>query len=102
MVQYNLKDVRILVKEIAFYYDDPDLKCWFDTLNNIKEEFSEIKEIILELLGPYVFSFTREFSKKIGLTDLIFNTPIKMMPLYIESKNSWEQIVARWRLSIEK
>ena len=104
MIKYTFKDVQALAKEVAHYYNDSDVDCWLDTVNKIREkEFSEIKEIILEFLGPYVFTFTREFSKKIGLTDLIFETSVKLMPLYIEStERPWEMVVARWRLTIQK
>lgn len=103
MIKYTFKDVQALADEIALYFHDKDTQSWHETVDKIKEEYSEIKEIILEFLGPYVFAFNREFSKKIGLTDLIFNTPIEKMPLYIGSEDEpWDMIVARWRLSIQK
>jgi hypothetical protein len=102
MVKYTFKDVKTLTLEVAHYFNDKDIETWLEIVKKIKEEFSDIKEIILEFLGPSVFSFTREYSKKIGLTDLIFETPVKMMPAYIESENAWEVVVARWRLSIQK
>jgi hypothetical protein len=102
MIKYTFKDAQALALEVAHYYNDKDIETWLEIVRKIKKEFSDIKEIILEFLGPSVFAFTREYSKKIGLTDLIFETPVKMMPVYIESENAWEVVVARWRLSIQK
>jgi len=102
MVKYTFDDVKVLTREIAHYFRDKDTKVWLDVAYSVKEEFSEVKEMILELIGPYTFTFTRKFSKKIGLTDLIFNTSVRMMPVYIESKNDWEKVVARWRMTIQK
>jgi len=109
MVKYTFKDVKALAAEVAHYLKDSDLKCWTDTVDGLKDEFSEIKdefyrakEMILEFIGPCVFTFSRERSKDIGLTSLIFYTPVNMMPLYIESALPWEKVVARWRLSILK
>lgn len=103
MVKYTFKDVRALASELSHYFKDPDVGMWLEVAEGVKKEFSDTKEMILELLGPYVFTFTREYSKKIGLTDLIFNTPVKLMPLYIGSEDRpWEMVVARWRLTIQK
>jgi len=102
MVIYTFKDIQALATEIALYFNDKDIETWQGIIKEIRKEFSDIKEIILELLGPSVFSFTREYCKKIGLTDLIFETPVKMMPAYIESENPWETVIARWRLAIQK
>ena len=111
MIKYTSEDVKALAVELTHFFtvagpqENPDnnVKFWLEVVDEIKKEYSEIKEVILELLGPSVFSFTREFSKHIGLTDLIFNTPVKLMPLYIGSNDRpWEMVVARWRLTIQK
>lgn len=103
MIKYTMKDVKALAIEIAVFCNDhKNLEVWIKVVDNIKKEFTETKEIILELLGPSFFAFSRETCEKIGLTDMIFETPVKMMPLYIESQNDWETIVARWRLTIDK
>jgi hypothetical protein len=103
MINYTLEDAKALAVEVANYYKDNEISTWLDIIDTGMKEFAnDIKEVILDLLGPYTFSFTREFSKKIGLTDLVFETPVKMMPVYIESENPWETVVARWRLSIQK
>ena len=105
MNTFTMKDVKALATEIAIFFNsnnDKDVAVWLEIVRNIRKEYPEIKEIILELLGPYVFSFPREACKKIGLTDLIFETSLEEMPLYLESENKWELIVARWRLAIDK
>ena len=102
MVKYRFKDAQALALEVAHYFYDKDIETWLGIVRKIKKEFPDIKETILEFLGPSVFSFSREYSKKIGLIDLVFETPVKMMPAYIESDNPWEMVVARWRLSIQK
>ena len=102
MIKYTYDDVKDLAREVTLCLHDKDENRWIKIVESIKEEFSDVKEMILEFLGPSLYAFTREHSKKIGLTDLIFKTPLKMMPLYVGSKHEWEVIVARWRLGLQK
>lgn len=105
MINYTFKDVKALAVEIANFFqakNKKDFKFWFEIVDEIKKEFASPKEVILELLGPSVFSFTREISKKIGLTDLIFYTPADVVPLYLGTEKDWEKIVVKWRLNIQK
>lgn len=104
MIQYTENDVRALAEEINLVvHGGSNASLWHETIEDIKIDFpNNIKEMILDLIGPYLYGFTREYMVKCGLHDLIFNQPVRMMPLYIGSEDEWEQIVARWRLGIEK
>lgn len=102
MIKYTFEEIKELASEIALYHNDKDIKFWYDIVYKIRERIKDNKEIILELICDSVFALTREFSKKTGLTGLIFDTPVEKMPLYIESKEPWEIVVARWRIAIQK
>ncbi len=103
MINYTLEEAKILAVEVANYFKDKDLQTWIDIIDAGMKEFSnDVSEAILELLGPYSFTFTRDFSKKIGMTDMIFSTPVDEMPLYIASEDGWTKVIARWRLTIQK
>lgn len=105
---YTLADAESLAKTLASHNcTDTDIiqsqtEIWLSTFNEVKEEFDDIKEIILEMLGPYHYGFSRQQFKENGLIDLIFNTPLDEMPLYISSEFEWQAVISLWRLSIDK
>ncbi len=102
MIKYTSEEIKSLASEMALYFHD-DVNSWHRIVDRIKERTENKKEIILELVCDTVFALTRKFSEETGLVDQIFNTPLKMMPVYIGSKDQpWKKVVAMWRLTIQK
>lgn len=108
-MKYTFKDIKYLINIIAIH-ESKDISLiqdyigiWEETLNHLIDEFKEnIKEIILEILGPYLYGFNRKQSKNEGLTDMIFDISLNEMPLYINSEKEWQIVISQWRLAINK
>lgn len=110
---YSLKDIKELIftyiyqfkpskKDAEFY-----IKTWIDTLRNLKRDFIikgskkiNTRGIIIDLLGPYWSGASEKDLNNRGLIDMVFTTPLKRMPLYIESDDFLQKIISRWRLKI--
>jgi len=78
------------------------VKLWVETLNEIKEEYKDNKEIISQLMWEKYGLCQYQCDKKEGPINLIFNTPLDDMPLYINSKVEWQAVISLWRLAIDK
>lgn len=106
-MKYTLEDLEILATLIGSYFKDTS-NNWILLLKTLKDEYKnlsydkKVKQIILEILGPYCFGFNEETMKLQGIYDFIYSTPLNQMPLYISSGKGWESIISKWRLSIEK
>ena len=105
---YTFEDVEILVKQLATEGSPPEMitefiESWMGTYECVKREFGDdVKEVLLEILGPYLYGFSRVMSKKVGLMGFIFDAPLDEMPLYINSEIQWQAAISLWRIAIEK
>ena len=106
MVEYSFKDTKRLVYAIFEYFKTEDLnilKDWLEVFYvELKDHRGDIKETIIEIMGPYFTGSPTKSKKTEEIIDLIFNKPLSDMLLYLESDMIWQTVVAQWRLTINK
>jgi len=105
---YTDSDIESLAETMAAYKCESNsilqdmIKLWVETFNEIKEEYKDTKGVISQLMWEKYGLCQYSCDKKDGPINLIFNTPLHDMPLYMNSEIEWQAVISLWRLAIDK
>jgi hypothetical protein len=105
-MNYTINDIAVLPSIIGQTLGSTDdwVVCYNDLINThaIEDGSIPIDDVIQELIGQHLcFQINQSLWSSSEARKLIYETPLKEMPLHIyeEAPNN---IIAAWRLQIEK